>query len=567
MSQSKDDIRVHVPQIEGLKRTKSESSCFDLHSNSSDDNLRPFADKCGICSKICQYRCRRCQTSFYCGRLHQIEHWTIHKHQCTKPTKLYVYKSPGSETAMITCTPQNKEDEHYEFRKGMIVRVNNDHEKLGGAQGIVVRALQPEKKHNGYVKVKIASKVFAVLAGSLTVLSSGPDTPPPPPLIPTPSPDLIETPNPTINPSRGKVETDLEAAEPSRRGIGYKPDTIDENTSSDIMTLVEMGFEIAQASQALKKCNGNVSSAANFLFSGEVVEDGEVESAEFLSAMFDNVEDGDEDSSILCSGDYQITGGWGEYFHVKGTRYYSMKENGIRFFISMHSNADNALLRQEVQLDVSDYFINCHFNPSVATAPVEATSTAVSSLSQTQGLPVDPAGILLSDKDKVAVLISYFELQPQVDAGSKMSDTEYYVAIYSSQKHIPPLISSSTLSISSSSHNNQTCDATAIEGDDVDEVLSVDHAEKLHQMTEMGVERDVALQALQRNYFNLSMAFDSLFGGNDDSENNENTDTISCRSPAPVTSSTYERFWTCKMCDHSCSYIDTTCSSCGCPRI
>lgn len=76
-------------------------------------------------------------------------------------------------------------------------------------------------------------------------------------------------------PSNGSNETikvsdttSLSSSVTENPGLGYSEKKGSEE--SDIMTLVEMGFEFTQASAALSKCHGNVGRAAEYLFSGEV---------------------------------------------------------------------------------------------------------------------------------------------------------------------------------------------------------------------------------------------------------------------------------------------------------
>lgn len=38
---------------------------------------------CALCSKEALFQCSQCNTTFYCSRDHQFEHWkTTHKNQC-----------------------------------------------------------------------------------------------------------------------------------------------------------------------------------------------------------------------------------------------------------------------------------------------------------------------------------------------------------------------------------------------------------------------------------------------------------------------------------------------------
>mmetsp|Transcript_50343 Transcript_50343/g.64522 ORF Transcript_50343/g.64522 Transcript_50343/m.64522 type:complete len:414 (+) Transcript_50343:747-1988(+) len=413
-----------------------------------------------------------------------------------------------------------------------------------------------------------------------------------------------------------------------------------------------MGFEFSQASDALKKCNGDITKAANFLFSGEIIDNGEVESSEFLSGIFDNIDnENDEDDSVLVSGDYQINGGYGEYFHIKAVRYHSTIANGVRFLISfiqrseeeckynnqstflttINESSTSTSSQLEVQLDVPDLFINSHFStPSSASSSSLQQNNNNSSgtpdsnspylaLSLTGGIPIEERGTSLSDKDQVAIMISHLELQPKVTTKSNDATNEYDFVLYSSHKYINPIFSKSTmrLMMRDAHHKNKTDmnitstnniinkeeqkqeeeeqEATGLmnnhhshnnpknetkqpkelpkeqpkeqakeqaKENTCNNEMSTSNYETWNQMMDMGVDKDMALQALQNNHFDLSLAFDSIFGDVDTTME----DSVPV-APSTSTPLNYDRFWTCKLCDYSSSYLDTLCSNCNCPRI
>lgn len=109
----------------------------------------------------------------------------------------------------------------------------------------------------------------------------------------------------------------------------------------------------------------------------------------------------DEDS-VLWSADYQITGRHGEYFKIKAVRYHNINENGTRFKISTIDSTPT----QHIELDVPDKFIHSHFIKNFIAMPSSATSTATSNGVQVQD------GTFLTETDKINILISHFEFQP-----------------------------------------------------------------------------------------------------------------------------------------------------------
>ena len=70
------------PIIRSLDADLNVHKKIDVFQEAGILQLRPYADRCEVCSKFTQYRCRRCDEAFFCSRDCQNNGWRQHKKQC-----------------------------------------------------------------------------------------------------------------------------------------------------------------------------------------------------------------------------------------------------------------------------------------------------------------------------------------------------------------------------------------------------------------------------------------------------------------------------------------------------
>lgn len=79
-----DDLDVRSKTSHAIKMNKSiRSRSFDTkHETIISTDVLPF-DRCVQCQKWTSWRCKRCNSAFYCSKSCQREHWSMHKSLCS----------------------------------------------------------------------------------------------------------------------------------------------------------------------------------------------------------------------------------------------------------------------------------------------------------------------------------------------------------------------------------------------------------------------------------------------------------------------------------------------------
>jgi len=138
--------------------------------NAGELDLTPIAGKCGECGKLTGYRCGRCHVEFYCCRAHQRAAWPLHSERCKAPERPpYVYQVPGSgssaslQLAVVGGSSTNDEASAGEtlsagdLRTGMhvVVAPSSSHfATYGAARAVVERVIQPYGGPAGRIKLR-----------------------------------------------------------------------------------------------------------------------------------------------------------------------------------------------------------------------------------------------------------------------------------------------------------------------------------------------------------------------------------------------------------------------------
>jgi hypothetical protein len=80
------------------KRRRSQSastaSAIEVEDGERIMHFKPFAAPCEQCHKMTPYRCKGCQSAYYCSRECQREHRRVHVISCIPPKVTWVYRAP-----------------------------------------------------------------------------------------------------------------------------------------------------------------------------------------------------------------------------------------------------------------------------------------------------------------------------------------------------------------------------------------------------------------------------------------------------------------------------------------